>query len=512
MPASNGTPFLQALSIPAVLAAVVIAVVVSAFGVDLIGLALGERTHGALAVYGFAAVCTVLALWLILAAVFAYLNIGQAKKIENILGFYSPDTIADYFDQFWLGRDGLRDLTKRYRDAVDPAKAALATELESKLKNLFAADFGLGVFIVPIILLIGAGGIVLFLGFAGGIGLGSALSSGRPPPVQPFGLKLDLISIAGIFGAYTWVASDVIVRNHQWTLRPSDLGWYALRLIVAIPLGQALALMVSTANITAGAANLPAGTALPTGAGAFVAFVVSMFSLDAITTALGTAATRFGVRMQSSSEERDDLVVKLAGVDEERARALEVEGVGTIGQLVTVDPIRVSIRTGLPFEYILTLIDAALLWTFVGDKLKLLSPLGLRGACDVLELQDTWNSAAAKALSDLRQAYGAAAQARQVLGQAQAAIAAAGAAPTAAQQQALADAEAALTAAEAEVTSALVGFLADAGPGSDRAAMLDALTSVAAGAPGLTAIGFDTIAASLRKNSYAIFIKRLLEA
>jgi hypothetical protein len=322
MPASIGTMVMQVLSIPAVLVIVVVAVVLSAFGVDIASLLLGP-SHGAIAVYGFAAVCTFLSLWLVLGAVFAYINIGQAKKIEIILGFYSPDTVADYFDQFWSGRDGFRSLTARYRVAVDQAKAALGIELVEKLKALFASDFGLEVFVIPVILLVAVGGIVLFLGFTGGIGLASALSSGKPPPVLPFGLKLDMISVAAIFGAYTWVASDVIVRNHQWTLHPSDLAWYALRLIIAIPLGQALALTVGTANITAGSAALPT---LPTGAGAFAAFVVSMFSLDAITNALGTGLTRFNVKMHSSEEERDDLVVKLAGVDEERARAPKSRG------------------------------------------------------------------------------------------------------------------------------------------------------------------------------------------
>jgi hypothetical protein len=511
--------FFQVLSIPLLMACVVILVVLSAGGVGLVGPVLDGEKHGPAVIYGFATVCTFLSLWLVLSAVFAYLNVGQAKKIEIITGFYSAETIADYFDQFWSGRDGFRALVRNYRNAIGQPKTALGLDLDKKLRDLFAADFGLRVFIVPLILFVATGGIVLFFGYTCGIGLAVALSSGHESPVQPLGVKLDLVSIAAIFGAFTWVASDVIVRNHQWTLHPSDLAWYALRLIIAIPLGQALALTVGGANVTATTPTLP------TSAGAFVAFVASMFSLDAITNALGTAATRFGVQMASSNEERDDLILKLAGVDEAKAKALGVEGVSTIAQLVTVDPIRISIRTGLPFEYILNLIDAALLWVFVGDKLKLLRPLGLRGASDVLALDDAWRAAdaSAAALTALRQSDTAVGRARQNEAAAQTVLDAAQARPAAdpaalaALQQAVADAAAVRTTAEAARTQALGDFLGapglQPGPAADRTAMLAALaTGAADGGPGLTAIGFDTIKVRLRKNSYALFIRRLLES
>src|SRR5580704_12798624 len=169
---------------------VVVLVALASLGVDLTNLLLGG-THAASTVYGFAIVCTFLSLWLVLAAVFAYLNVGQQKKIEVITGFYSPDTIADYFDQFWSGRDGISNLVRGYRNAVTallatnppPADAQQArdtagTALEARLQELFKDDFGLKVYIVPVVLLIATGAIVLFFGFTGGIGLAIARSPG----------------------------------------------------------------------------------------------------------------------------------------------------------------------------------------------------------------------------------------------------------------------------------------------------------------------------------------------
>jgi hypothetical protein len=246
--------------------------------------------------------------------------------------------------------------------------------------------------------------------------------------------------------------------------------------------------------------------------------------LDAITNAIGTAATRFGVQMQSSNQERDDLVVKLAGVDDARARALGVEGVSTVAQLVTVDPIRLSIRTGLAFEYILNLIDAALLWVFVGAKLKVLGQLGLRGASDVLALNDAWRAPFTAALTALRQS-GADVVASETTRD-QALVdrdaeqnKAGGPDPVAlaALNQALTTAVAAVAAAEASRAQALADFLAapnsSAGLAVDRTAMLAALTAKTAdGGPGLVDVGFDSICERLQSDSYAIFIRRLLES
>lgn len=473
----------QVASIPLLMICVLVMVILATKGVDVAAYLSGGSTHRPAAIYGFATVCTFLSLWLVMAAVFSYLNVGLKKKTEIITGFYTPDTIADYFDQFWAGRDGFCQLSRDYR----AGKPGAGRALEEQFQALFATDFGAKTFVIPAIILLAAGAVVLFMGYAGGLGYAVALGDpAKIAPVQPFGIKLELVSIAAIFGAYTWAASDVIVRAHQWTLHPSDLAWYALRLIVAVPLGYALALAVSANPVASGAT-------VPVGIGAFAAFVGSMFSLDAITKALGTAATRFGMPMNASPEERDDLIIKLAGVDDAKARALSTEGLTTIGQLVTVDPIRVSIRTGLSFEYVLNLVNAALLWVFVGNALKFLAPLGLRGASDVLAMDEAWLLADSVALVALQKADSDLTAAR------------AAAAPGNA---------AAVIAAEQVRIDALVAFLAtvaaDATVVPTHAAMIAALTANDGG-PGLKAVGFDTIRERLRASSYAVFVRKLLD-
>ncbi len=229
-------------------------------------------------IYGFSLLCVMLSLWLVLGQAFAYVTTGQAKKIRVIKGFFPPAIIAAYFREFTSGNPQALAAAKALSDAGennelrDLASAALTTEFEALLEE----NFGLSVYVIPAILFAAVAFIVLFIGYAGGIGYAEFRVTKLSPPVRPLGLRLYLVSIAAIFGAFTWIASDAITRNHQWTFHPSDLSWYSLRLIFAVPLGQAIA-VTWVAN---GSSGFGPST------GAFLAFVISMFSLDSITAIL----------------------------------------------------------------------------------------------------------------------------------------------------------------------------------------------------------------------------------
>ncbi|MBU6497781.1 MAG: hypothetical protein KGJ41_05270 [Rhodospirillales bacterium] len=318
-------------------------------------------------IYGFALVCVVLALWLLMVPILSYLRQGQARKIATIRGFYSAELILRYFDQFWRGRAEAMALVAAWRAADGAIDDALRARADDSFAAFFEEEFGGAKFAAPAMLLAAIGFIVLFFGFAGGLALAERLA-GAGVPVRPLGVQMDLVSLAAIFGAYTWIGSDVILRAHRLTLHPTDLLWYALRLVVAVPLGQAVAQIAGS-----GAGQ----------SGAFLAFVVSMFSFDSIARTLTGVAARANALPEAGPEERADVVLKLPGVDQEGARTLTMEGVGTIAQLIAADPVRLSIQTGLAFEYVLGLVDAALLWRCVGAQLDLLRPFGFIGASQV---------------------------------------------------------------------------------------------------------------------------------
>jgi hypothetical protein len=391
-PAPDAPPFCVrfggALGLPLVMAGVIVLCIAAAILITIATsiLAYVHLKPGAHdEIYAFSLICDFLALWLLMAPVFGYLRIGQVKKVDVIKGFYTPELISEYFDQFWSGRDSIAALVKQWRDHRPDQHDDLVKKLNDRFGSIIVEDFGGGVYVVPALILVAIGFIVLFFGFSGGIAYAEQLLVGSKglPPVMPLGLRLDLVSVAAIFGAYTWVAGDSITRAHQWTFHPSDLFWYALRLLIAVPLGQAIAAAVASAPATS-TTGATAAVTVTTGVGAFLAFVISMFSFDAIKKYLTAAATRLGNAPVGSPDERNDIVTKMAGVDEAAADALRAEGVSTIAQLTAVDPIRISILTGLPFAYVLRLIDSAILWTFFRDKTDQLREFGLRGASAML--------------------------------------------------------------------------------------------------------------------------------
>ena len=169
---------------------------------------------------------------------------GPSKEIQFIKGFFPPAIIAAYFREFSSGNfkalDAADALSAAGKDAEQcrQAVAALTIEFDTVLEE----SFGLSAYVIPAILFAAVAFIVLFIGYTGGLGYAKSLVTKLPPPVRPLGLTLDLVSVAAIFGAFTWIASDAITRNHQWMFHPSDLSWYSLRLIFAVPLGQAIAI------------------------------------------------------------------------------------------------------------------------------------------------------------------------------------------------------------------------------------------------------------------------------
>ncbi|HUL06729.1 MAG TPA: hypothetical protein VLV76_10380 [Candidatus Acidoferrum sp.] len=401
-------------------------------------------------------VCVLLSVLLVLVPVCIYVTVGQAKRLDVIRGYYPPHVIAHYLEQFWAGRDGFADLIEKWKHRLilapdaetnprtidgrpltpDQVKAELKshsdlrTNLTTKFNELLQDDFGMRIYVAPMVLLATVTAVVMYFGFLGGISLAkiqiaSATGTAAPKPldIPLLGLKLDLVSIAAIFGAYTWITSDSITRNYQSTFHPSDLLWYSLRLVIAVPLGQAISMLALPA--TTNSANV---TAVEPGTwGAFLAFVISMFSFDSIVKYLGNAANRFTNTQNATPAERDDLAVKLPGVDEETARRLAAEGVTTIAQLVSVDPVRLSVRSGLTFDFVLALIDAAILWTYAAGKIACLREFGFKGASNILIyneiVRDKTISQLAIAVADTERQLGKTAcnlaQARQVVEAAQ---------------------------------------------------------------------------------------------
>jgi len=165
-----------------------------------------------------------------------------------------------------------------------------------------------------------------------------------------------------------YIVSDSIQNVRQRSLNSSTIYWYALRMILAIPIGVALT-------------SLIAEDAQP-----FVAFGLGALPMDQIIKALRSISTE-KLNLTVAEEESDQLI-KLEGVTARISSLMIAEGVDSIDQIINVDPVLLSIRTGLAFKFILHLGSQAIVRRHLGETTEKLIPLGLANARSIADLVD----------------------------------------------------------------------------------------------------------------------------
>jgi hypothetical protein len=169
---------------------------------------------------------------------------------------------------------------------------------------------------------------------------------------------------AAISGAYMWVVSDLIWRTRRLDLSPSDILWSSLRLVIAAAMGYSFAALVKDEI------------------GPFIAFSLGAFPLAAISTALRKLANQ-NLKLDLGPTENAGQLMGLEGIDSGIAERLANEDMTTIAQLAYCDPIQLTMRTNLSFNFVVDIVGQALAWIYLGDKMNNLRQLGLRGAYEI---------------------------------------------------------------------------------------------------------------------------------
>lgn len=310
---------------------------------------------------------TVLAVVVLLTPVIEYIIVGQSRKRKQIDNYFGPDIIAEYLYQFWAGSEKINKILIDFKESKTNAK----NDLREAFSNILDEMFGVKRFIFPLSLVIILCSVTVYFAASSGI----ALVVGNYDHHFIGGIRLDKVSIAAIFGAYTWIVADAIARDYQRVFHHTDLYWYAMRLVVAVPLGQALAVTQDTTGPNTGAA---------------IAFLVSMFSYQSIKNSVASLAAKFGMNV-ATGDEKNDVVVKLLGVDQATADKLLNDGITMTCHLASVDPIRLSVRLGLPFDTVLYIVDAAILWGYLNKDLR---QCGVRGASNLISQFELMSSCA----------------------------------------------------------------------------------------------------------------------
>ncbi|MGC2499633.1 MAG: hypothetical protein WA374_17950 [Acidobacteriaceae bacterium] len=76
-----------------------------------------------------------------------------------------------------------------------------------------------------------------------------------------------------------------------------------------------------------------------------------------------------------------------------KLHSLANEGVTTITQIAYCDPVRLTMKSNLPFNFIIDLMNQALAWMYLEDLLDVVRPRGMRGACEIKFLMTDFDSA-----------------------------------------------------------------------------------------------------------------------
>ena len=287
--------------------------------------------------------------------VLAFLKRGWGIKRDDIFGTLGNGAKAQYF----------RTFQKELSAPKDPDKA---------FSDLYHRRYGRYRLITPIFILLIAL-LVLSLMIAE-TAVKCLLPSGDATLQLP--LAVPFQAAAALTGAYIWVVSTLIVNASKYTLPPALILNSTLRLIAAIPIAYAISSVLGKDSEFVN----------------FVSFAVGAFPLDTTQVILQRLATKkLGLDLSTNSgTEPGDQVTRLDGIDPLTADRLQSADITTISQLAYCDPIQLSMRTNYAFPTVVDMVDQALAWIYLGDKLKDIRPYGIRGAIGVFNLYQDMNS------------------------------------------------------------------------------------------------------------------------
>lgn len=191
--------------------------------------------------------------------------------------------------------------------------------------------------------------------------------------------KIDSrLLVSSLAGAFMFVVSDSVLSIRRKSLNISDVYWYSLRLFLAIP----LALVIANVDIA------DSGTHIA------MAFALGTLPIDP----LMKVVRRLGfpqLTQQDKDDGSSDKLLVLEGVTLPVVATLESEGINSIEQVATADPVLLSIRTGFPFRFTLRLGSQAIVRRHLGENAARLLVVGLADVVPVYLLVQALDNPAA---------------------------------------------------------------------------------------------------------------------
>lgn len=279
-----------------------------------------------------------------------YVIVGWRAKRQDIMDGLDAESRLCYFKMF-------------IRNGVKPDLDTASRAFE----QLYSQSYGRRFFLVP--------GLLLFL--VGSLAVTAVVPSGLHRLgyiVNPL-FNLPDTAMAAIAGAYLWVVDDHISRTRRLDFAPSDVQWGVLRLIIAVPMGYALALVAAKSLAP------------------LIAFSAGAFPLATLTSMLRRLAEK-NLGLGQTIDEANDDIIKLQGVNKPIVERLSQEDITTVTQIAYCDPVRLAMRSHLSFNFIIDCMNQALAWMYFQDDLNTIRPLSIRGAVEIKNLIHAYDDAA----------------------------------------------------------------------------------------------------------------------
>jgi hypothetical protein len=339
--------------------------------------------------FGDACTAIVLAIFstsLVAAPFISFLSHGWYARFDEFRNSLKDGALFAYLRRFWAARllDAVADYRKQQgalssgnyivdkEDLIDMPQ--IWTELEKEAQpyigkvfsRIYQEQFGLLPFLPPFVLLVtityAASVSIVFINYcAAGIQTCPGYFFGAPP---------NLV-ISAMSGAYMFTVADSVMSIRRRSLNVSDVYWYALRQFLAVPIAS----FFSSSLPVHGAAGIATTT---------LCFVVALLPVDVLLKQLRRVAY---VAMSSNpAEEQGDQLLKLRGMTSPVVTLFLSEGVYSVEQVATADPVLLAIRTGLPFRLVLVFGSQAIVRRHFGDESHTLLRIGFADATAVYNL------------------------------------------------------------------------------------------------------------------------------
>lgn len=297
------------------------------------------------------------------APLIAFLCLGWYTRYREFENSLKGEALSAYLQRYWSKRliealvddKAIADVLHGPSSSDDKWRQAADSRLDlcdRLFARIYHEQYGLPAFVPPFVIL-------LCVAYAAAALVGCNYDREQTDiataATAVYGITQQVL-VASFGGALMFVVSDSVLGIRRRALNISDVYWYALRLFLAIP----IALVVGGTD----------------GSRTAVVFALGTFPVDALL----KIVRRFGfpqVTAFENAENPPDKLLSLDGVTLPIVSVFEAEGINSIEQVASADPVILSIRTGFPFRFTLRLCSQAIVRRHFGENAALLIPIGL---------------------------------------------------------------------------------------------------------------------------------------